>query len=149
MLGEHATNYIFVDINAEGMSDLLGNTHTAKARIAALHLNDRHNEFRRGSFGARFTPAATRAKELPILSIHQGPVELEQRCRLDQRAKLRYPMRAYEQRGQSENEAVKGREIRRSLPRTIANEQLMLQQQGLGDDGAQTARSEQLRKGDQ
>ena len=34
VLGEHATNDIFVDRDPEGMRDLLGDAHTAEARIA-------------------------------------------------------------------------------------------------------------------
>ena len=35
VLGEHAANDIFVDIDAKGVSDLLGDAHIAKLGIAA------------------------------------------------------------------------------------------------------------------
>lgn len=59
--------------------------------------------------------------------IHQGLVELEQRCRLDERAKLRNPARIHEQRGQSEHKAIERRQIRCSLPRPVADQKLMSQ----------------------
>jgi hypothetical protein len=127
VLGEHATNDILVDRDAEGMREPLGDAHTAEGRIALLHLNDGRDELWRGTFGAWFTSTPTRRKELTILPINQGLVELEQRCWLDQRAKLPYPLRVHEQRSQSEHEAIEGRGIRRPLPATIADEKLVLQ----------------------
>ena len=40
MSGEHAPNDILVDLDAEGSSDLLGDAHAAKVRIAALQRDD-------------------------------------------------------------------------------------------------------------
>jgi hypothetical protein len=54
-------------------------------------------------------------------------VELEQRCRLDERAKFRNPARTHEQRGQSEHKAIERGQIRRSLPRPITDQKLMFQ----------------------
>ena len=58
-------------------------------------------------------------------------------------------MRTHEQRGQAEDEAIDGREIGRPLPGAITDEQLVLEQQGLGGDGADAAGAKELRKGDQ
>jgi len=76
-------------------------------------------------------------------------VELEQGRRPDQRAKLRQPVRAHEQRGQAEEKAIGGSEIGRPLPGAIADEQLVPEQQGLGGDGADATGTEQLGEGDQ
>ena len=46
VFGEHPTNDIFVDLDAEGQSDLLGDAHAAEARIAPLQFNDRRDELR-------------------------------------------------------------------------------------------------------
>ena len=51
VLREHATNDIFVDLDAEGLSDLLGDAHTAELGIAPLHLDDGRDEFRGRTFG--------------------------------------------------------------------------------------------------
>jgi hypothetical protein len=76
-------------------------------------------------------------------------VELEQCRRPHQRAKLRETVRVHEQRGQAEDDAIGGREIGRPLPGAIADEQLVLEQQGLGGDGADATGAEERRKGDQ
>ena len=51
MFREHAANDIFVDLDAEGMSDLLGDSRVSETRIALLHLDDGRDEFRGGTFG--------------------------------------------------------------------------------------------------
>jgi hypothetical protein len=124
---EDSTNQILVDLHAEGMSDLLGDSHIAETRVAPLHLDDGRDEFRRRTFGTRFAAMRRRGKEQPVFPIHQGLVELEQRCRLDERAKLRNPARIHEQRDQSEHKAIERRQIRRSLPRPVADQKLMFQ----------------------
>ena len=106
VLREHAANDIFVDLDAEGVSDLLGDAHTAKLGIAPLHLDDGRDEFRGRTFGTGFAAMRRGRKEQAVFPIHQGLVELEQRCRLDERAKLRNPAWAHEQRGQAEHEAI-------------------------------------------
>jgi len=52
-------------------------------------------------------------------------------------------------RGQAEEEAIGRSEIGRSLPGAIADGQLVLEQQGLGGDGADATGAEELRNGDQ
>ena len=76
-------------------------------------------------------------------------MELEQGRRPDQRAKLRQPVRAHEQRGQAEEKAIGGSEIGRPLPGAITDEQLVFEQQGLGGDGADATGAKELREGDQ
>ena len=114
--------------------------------IAALHLDDRRDEFCGGAFGARFAATVAGGKEQAILAIDQGLVEFEQRCRLDERAQLRNPARAHEQRGQSEHDAIEGSEIRSALSGAIADQQLMLEQQRFRGDGADATGAEEFRE---
>ena len=94
---KHAANDIFVDLDAEGIRDLLGDPHVAETRIAPLHLDDGRDEFRGRTFGTGFAAMQRTGKEQPVFSIHQRPVKLEQCCRLDEHTKLSDPARAYEQ----------------------------------------------------
>ena len=57
-------------------------------------------------------------------------------------AKLRNTARAHEQCGQPEHYAIEGVEIRSAVTRAIADEQLVLQHQGLCGDGADATRAE-------
>jgi hypothetical protein len=53
---EYAAHDIFIDLDAEGIRDLLGDTDATESGIAALHLDDRHNELGRWTFWARLPP---------------------------------------------------------------------------------------------
>jgi hypothetical protein len=88
-------------------------------------------------------------KEKAVFPLDQGFVELEQVCRLDERAKLRNQARTHPQRGQSERHAMEGGEIRGATPGTIANEQLMLQQRRFGSDGTYATWAQKFYEGDQ
>jgi hypothetical protein len=147
--GKDAAHDILVDLDSEGMSDLLGDPHVAETRIAPLHLDDGRDEFRGRTFGTGFAAMRRRGKEQAVFPIHRGSVELEECCRLDERVKLGNPARAYEQRGHSEHKAIAGRQIRCALPGSIADQKLMFEQKSLCGDGACAARAEQLRDGDQ
>jgi hypothetical protein len=103
---EHAATDVFVDLNAERMSDLLGDAHKAKLGIAPLHLDDGRDEFRGRIFGTGLAAMRRGGKEQAVFAIHQNLVELEERCWLDQRAKLRNPARTHEQRAETEHEAI-------------------------------------------
>ena len=146
---EHATHDIFVDVNAEGMRDLLGDTHTAEPGVAALQLNDRRDEFWRGSFGARFAATAEGGKGQTIFPIHQGFVEPEQRCRPDEHAKFWNPVGIHEQGGQRDQDAIKRSQIRRSLSGSTTNQKLMFEEKRFRGDGAYTTWAEQLRERDE
>src|ERR1700716_3920762 len=49
---EHPADYVFIDIDAEGVPNLLGDAGTANTGIAAFELDDRVDEFLRGSLRA-------------------------------------------------------------------------------------------------
>lgn len=83
-----------------------------------------------------------------IFSIDQRLVESLQRNRLENRGDLRDSSGTDEQRGQSEHESIDGGQRWGAVPRTTADDQLMLQDQGLGDNGANTTGSHELGKGD-
>jgi hypothetical protein len=53
MPSEDAVHDIFVDLDAKRVSNLLGNSRTPESRIAALHFEDRRDEFLRGLVSRR------------------------------------------------------------------------------------------------
>ena len=50
MFRQYTTHDIFVDVEAKGVGDLLGDTDAAEPRITGLDLDDRRDEFRGRSF---------------------------------------------------------------------------------------------------
>ena len=51
MDSQNSANDVFVDLDAEGQTDLLGNALAAPAAIASLRFHNGIDEFFRGSFG--------------------------------------------------------------------------------------------------
>ena len=49
---ENPADHVFVDVDAEGDSDLLSNSLATPGSIAPFHFDDRVNQFFRRSFGA-------------------------------------------------------------------------------------------------
>ena len=88
------------------VSDLLGDAYATEPWIAALQLDDRRDEFGGRAFRAGFAAMRRGRKEYAVFAIDQGLVEFEQRCRLDERAELRNPSAAHEQRAQAKQDAI-------------------------------------------
>src|SRR5262245_61109079 len=96
VLGEHATDDVFVDIDAKGPRDLLGDAGTANTGIAALERDDRVDEFLRWPFWAR-APMTSRRKKPPIFPSFERLVESQQGSGLQDDGELRKPARRDEQ----------------------------------------------------
>jgi hypothetical protein len=58
VFGKHAAHDIFVDLDAKGVSDLLGDADPTELRIAVLHLDDGRDELRARAFRARLSSSA-------------------------------------------------------------------------------------------
>jgi len=56
--GEHASHDNFVDLNAKGVSDLLGDADTTELRIAVLHLDNGRDELPGWALRARLSSPA-------------------------------------------------------------------------------------------
>jgi hypothetical protein len=87
MPSEDAAHDIFINLNAERMSHLLGNARTAEARIATLHFEDRRDEFLRGPFGTWPSPGSGREQQ-SVFPLDQRPVKAQQRRGLNSNGNL-------------------------------------------------------------
>jgi hypothetical protein len=56
--GENSAYNIFVEIQANGQVDLLGDAGTTVSRITAFHLDNGIDDIFSGSFRTRFAPTA-------------------------------------------------------------------------------------------
>ena len=70
MLREHAANDIFVDRDAESVSDLLGDAHTAEFGIAPVHLDNHHDEFHGRAVGTRLAAMRGERKEQAVFTMY-------------------------------------------------------------------------------
>ena len=76
MLGEHAAHDIFVDLDAEGVRNLLRDFRTTKPRIALLDLNDRGNRFSwRSSKAIRESTRHLVMARLHLISLDAGALD--------------------------------------------------------------------------
>ena len=72
MLREDATYDIFVELDANGVRDLLGDAQAAESGKAAFHLQDCRDEFRGGPFGAGLAAPCKSATDIFGRSTHCG-----------------------------------------------------------------------------
>jgi hypothetical protein len=100
-----------------------------------------------GAFRAGVTASGRGGKQKPVFPDHQSLVEFEQRGRRDEHAALPNPARIQEQRGQPEDQAIDGGQIRRPLSGTIADQPLMFEQQRIRGEGAGAPSAQELREG--
>ena len=102
-----------------------------------------------GPFGPGLRRRYREEKSRRYFRYHQRLVELEQRCRLDERAEFRNPVGAHEQRGQSEHRANERGQIWGAAWRAITDQDLMLEQQRLCQDGAHATGAQESHEGGQ
>lgn len=76
-------------------------------------------------------------------------LELEQCRRAEQCSDFLDAVPTQEEGGEAEQEPIERSEIRRALPGSIADQELLFEQQGFCDDGADPTGTAQLRDGDQ
>ena len=146
--GQHSADHILVELDAEGRRDVQCDAPAAEAWIAPLQFDDRLDELRGGSLGTGLAAPLGREQRL-VLAPDQGPLESEA-CRgpegygdlLDSRA-------SKEQRPEAEQDAVARRQVRSSSSRAGENEELLLNEQILGNERLGAARAEQSSDGAQ
>src|SRR5262249_39816118 len=121
MLGEHAADDVFVNIDAKRACNLQCDARTADTRIAAFELDNRADEFLRWSFWAG--PSMTsRGEKPPIFAPFERFVESQQSPGLDGDGELGKPARWDEQRCKAQNQAIERIQVRRPPPRSAADE---------------------------
>ena len=107
MCCQDAPDDILIDLDTEGVGDLLGNPRAAETRIAPFQLDNGVDQFLRRSFGTRFGPVAGREKPM-ILALEQCRVESEQGGRPQDEGSPEQPPSAEKQRPQTEQQSIQG-----------------------------------------
>ncbi len=148
VLREHAAYDIFIDLDAEGVRDQLGNALIAESGVTKLNFDDRRDEFRRGTLGPGLSRVRAEENSQRYL---RSTSALWNRNNV---AGLRIAASFATRRGRT-NSIVNPSTNRSNVVKggnaptgTAADDQLMLQEQGLGDDGVESAGSRPLGDGD-
>ena len=140
MNAQDTANNILVDFDAESQSNLLGNSRAAPTGITPFHFNDRVDEFLTRSFRTRLSPTLGRKQHL-ILSFRQQVVEMQQSGRLQNDSGPQNAYWAHEKGAQTGDDTIRGAQVGSTLTATIEDQELMLDEHRLGNDGTQTSRS--------
>ena len=115
VLGENTPHQVLVDLDAERLGELLGDSGAAKARVARLHLDDGVDELLRRALGSGLAQTACR-EQPPVLSLLERLVELEERGNAHDDRHLGESMRPDEQGPDPEQSSVRWGEIGRPVP---------------------------------
>ena len=75
MLREDPTHDILVDLHAECMRDLLGNTLIAESGVTKLHFEDGRDDFLCRTLGVWLAPGSRRREQPAIFAIDQRLVD--------------------------------------------------------------------------
>jgi hypothetical protein len=135
-----------VDCKVEGQSDLFSDSRTTPAGIALLHFNDRMDEFCTRSLRAGLAIVIGGEQHAVFLLAHRL-VKAQQGCGLQHKGRPEQASGTQPQRQPAGQDPVPRGQIRRWLPGAIRDQELMLEQKRLGNDGTGTARSEQASQG--
>ena len=142
---QNPPNDVLVDLDAEGFSQLLGDPGAAETRIALLKFNDGSDQFRGWSLGIRLALPGS-GIEPPVLVSPEGRMKLEQGRGFENHRAAQNPARIQKQGPVSQEQPLRGAEVGRSLPRTIDNQQLVLEQETFRHDPFNPAGAKQPRQ---
>ena len=140
VLGQHSPDDILVELDAEGPRDDQCDAPAAEAWIAPLQFDGRVDELRGGSLGTWLAAPVGREKRL-VLAPDEGSVERKQRRGPEGYGDLLESGTAKGQRPESEQDAVTRREIRSSPAQSGENEELLFEQQILGEERSGAAKT--------
>ena len=142
VMGENPSNHVFVNRKVEGQGNLFSNSRTAPAVVPLLHFHNRMDEFCTRSLRAGLGTAIG-GEQHAVLFLAHGLVKAEQGRGLQHNGRSKQASGTQPERQPASKDPVRRGQIRRSLPGAIQDQELMLEQKRLGNEGTGTARSEQ------
>src|SRR3984885_10219344 len=145
-MGENPSNHVFVYWKVEGQGDLFSNSRTAPAVVPLLHFHNRMDEFCTRSLLAGLATAIG-GEQHAVLFLAHGLVKAYQGRGLQHNGRAEQASGTQPARAPASKDPVRRGQIRRSLPGAIQDQELMLEQKRLGNEGTGTARSEQTSQG--
>jgi hypothetical protein len=128
MLSEDAAHHILADVDTECMGNLLSNSRAPESRIAALHLENRGDEFLCGPFGP-WAPTGCWCKQEAVFPLDQRPMKAQKRRRSDSNRNLWEALGRDQKDTDTEKQPIPGRQSRGSSARSTQDQQLMLEKE--------------------
>src|ERR1700722_5547007 len=124
-MGENPSHHVFVDCDIEGQGDLFSNSRTAPAGIPLLHFDHRVDEFCTRSLRAGLETAIG-GEQHAVLFLAHGLVKAEQGRGLQHNGRSKQASGTQPERQPAGKDPVRRRQIRRSLPGAIQDQELIL-----------------------
>ncbi|HEY6290094.1 MAG TPA: hypothetical protein VI455_00830 [Terriglobia bacterium] len=146
MGGQDAANEVLVDWDAERQSNLLSDSWAAPGGIVLFGGDDRVNEFLGRTLGTGLAPAFRR-EEQAVLALGQNLVKVQQGRRFQNDGRTDQPGAPQEQSTPTGDEAIREAEIGSAAAGAIEDQQLMLDEERLGNYGTDAARTRQSGEG--
>jgi len=140
--GENPSNHVFVDGDVESQGNLLSNARAAPGGIALLHLDDGFDEFFVGASGSGLAPAF-RGEKQAVLALGQDLLKVQKGRRLQHDRRTDKPGRPHKQSTPTGHEAIREAKLGSAMARAIEDQQLMFDENGLGNYGTYAARTRQ------
>ena len=137
--GQDAPNDIFIDGNAERPGNLLRDSRAAPGRIALLGGDNRIHEFFGRALGTGLE-SALRGEEHAVLALGKDLMKVQKGRRLQTDGGTDRPRRPHKESAPTGDDAIREAEIRSVLARAMEDQQLMFNQDGLGNYGTDAAR---------
>jgi len=145
---ENTPDDILVELNAEGVRDLLSDLATAEERVAPFHLDHRVDQLSGWTLGSGAT-APPRAVEQTIFALDQNSMKAQEGRGLQHHGYLAQASGRHQQCTKSKDQPIPPGQIRTPAVRTLHDEQLVLDRQRLGRDRTNAAGTGQPRQGHQ
>ena len=136
--GENPSHHVLVYGDGESQGNLLSDARTAPGGIALLHLDDGISKFSARSFWP-WPPPVLGREEDAILSVPQGLVEPQEGRRFQNDGGTDQAGPPYQQSAPTGDEAIREPETGSALARAIKDQQLMFDEDGFGNYGADAA----------
>jgi hypothetical protein len=146
MGGQDAPHHVFVDWDAERQSNLLSDSRAAPGGIALFGGDDRVNKFFGRTLGTGLAPAFRR-EEQAVLALGQDLVKVQQGRRLQSDGRTDQPGGSQEQGAPTSDDAIREAEVGSALAGAIEDQQLMFDEERLGNYGTDAARTRQSGEG--
>jgi hypothetical protein len=142
VLGKDPPDHVLIDVNPEGMGNLLGDPGAAEAGVPALHFNDDLDDILRWPLGARL-PSVPGRVEQPALPLLECVVKAQERRGPEDDGDPNNGALTEEKRPEIKQESIQGGEVWSSTARPADDQELLLQENTLDEDGACATRPEE------
>ena len=139
MRGQNAANDVFINGDAERPSNLLGDSRTAPGGIALLGGDNGVNEVLGGTLGTGLAPDFG-GEEQAVLALSEDLVKMQEGRRLQHDGRTDPPGRPHKQSAPAGDEPIREAEVGSAVAGTIEDQQLMFDEEGLGNYATDAAR---------